>query len=139
VQRIVIDSNVVVAAVRSNRGWSYRLIFALGADPRWQSFVSAPLLLEYAEQIHDRHHTPHWSATERDDFLDYLCASSRWCDIHFLWRPMLPDEDDHLVLEAAVASAAQTIVTFNKRDLAAAEDFGIALMTPKQILLSLPS
>lgn len=138
-QRIVIDSNVVVAAVRSNRGWSYRLIFALGADPRWQSLVSAPLLLEYAEQIHDPHHTPHWSATERDDFLDYLCASSRWCDIHFLWRPMLPDEDDHLVLEAAVASAAQTIVTFNKRDLAAAEDFGIALMTPKQFLLSLPS
>ncbi len=138
-QRIVIDSNVVVAAVRSNRGWSYRLIFALGADPRWQSFVSAPLLLEYAKQIHDPHHTPHWSATERDDFLDYLCASSRWCDIHFLWRPMLPDEDDHLVLEAAVASAAQTIVTFNKRDLAAAEDFGIALMTPKQFLLSLPS
>jgi predicted nucleic acid-binding protein len=110
-----------------------------GIDPRWQPVVSAPLLQEYAEQIHDPRHTPYWTTAERDDFLDYLCASARWCEIHFLWRPLLPDEDDHLVLEAAVASAAQVIVTFNKRDLAAAEDFGIALMTPRQFLLSLSS
>lgn len=138
-QRIIIDSNILVAAVRSNRGWSHKLVFSLGTDHRWQPCVSAPLLQEYAEQIHDPRHTPHWSTTERDDFLDYICASARWCDIHFLWRPLLPDEDDHLVLEAAVASAAQVIVTFNKRDLAAAEDFGIALMTPRQFLLSLAS
>jgi putative PIN family toxin of toxin-antitoxin system len=138
-QRIIIDSNILVAAVRSNRGWSHKLVFSLGTDHRWQPCVSAPLLQEYAEQIHDPRHTPHWSAAERDDFLDYICASARWCDIHFLWRPLLPDEDDHLVLEAAVASAAQVIVTFNKRDLAAAEDFGIALMTPRQFLLSLSS
>lgn len=134
---IVIDSNVLVAAIRSNRGWSHKLIESLGTDTRWLTFVSAPLLQEYAEQIHDPRHTPHWSVAERDDFLDYICASARWCEIHFLWRPLLPDEDDHLVLEAAVASAAQVIITFNKRDLAAAETFGIALMTPKEFLLNL--
>jgi putative PIN family toxin of toxin-antitoxin system len=138
-QRVIIDSNILVAAVRSDRGWSHKLISSLGIDPRWQPFVSAPLLQEYAEQIHDPRHTPHWSTAERDDFLDYLCASARWCDIHFLWRPLLPDEDDHLVLEAAVASAAQVIITFNKRDLGAAQTFGIALMTPKEFLLNLPS
>lgn len=137
-KRVVIDSNVIVAAVRSNRGWSHRLITSLGKDPRWQPSISAPLLQEYAEQIHDPRHTPGWSQAERDDFIDYLCAASRWCDIHFLWRPMLPDEDDHLVLEAAVAASAQVIVSFNKRDLVAAEHFGIALMTPKEFLLSLP-
>jgi predicted nucleic acid-binding protein len=45
---------------------------------------------------------------------------------------------DAMYGDAAVASAAQVIVTFNKRDLAAAEDFGIALMTPKEFLLNLP-
>jgi putative PIN family toxin of toxin-antitoxin system len=138
-QRIIIDSNILVAAVRSNRGWSHKLISSLGIDHRWQPFVSAPLLQEYAEQIHDPRHTPYWTTAERDDFLDYLCASARWCEIHFLWRPLLPDEDDHLVLEAAAASAAQVIITFNKRDLGAAQTFGIALMTPKEFLLNLPS
>jgi putative PIN family toxin of toxin-antitoxin system len=135
--RIVIDSNVLVAAVRSNRGWSHKLIRSIGADPRWQPCVTAPLLHEYAEQIHHAGHTPAWTPENRDDFLDYFCASSRWCEVHFLWRPLLADEDDHVVLEAAMASSAVVIVSFNKRDLRPAEGFGISLMTPREFLLSL--
>jgi predicted nucleic acid-binding protein len=58
-------------------------------------------------------------------------------ELHYLWRQSLADEDDHLVLEAAMASSSPVIVTFNKRDLAPAEKMGISLMTPKEFMLSL--
>ena len=50
--RIVIDSNVVVAAIRSNVGWSHKLVFSAGVDPRWQACLSGPLLQEYTEQTY---------------------------------------------------------------------------------------
>jgi len=134
---VTIDSNVLVAAVRSNRGWSYKLVRGIGADLRWQPCVTVPLLHEYAEQICNKEHTPAWSPENRDDFLDYLCASSQCFEVHYLWRPLLADEDDHIVLEAALASSSPVIVTFNKRDLVPAERMGISLMTPKEFMLSL--
>lgn len=136
---ITIDSNVLVAAVRSNRGWSYKLVRGICADLRWQPCVTVPLLHEYTEQIHNEDHTPEWSTENRENFLDYICASSQCFEVHYLWRPLLADEDDHLVLEAALASSSRMIVTFNKRDLAPAERMGISLMTPKEFMLSLPS
>lgn len=136
-RRVVIDSNVVVAAIRSKLGWSHKLIFSLGLDFRWQACLSEPLLQEYAEQVISHAHLPGWSCEDCDDFLDYFCASSRWCEVHFLWRPLLPDEDDHMVLEAAVASSAKYIISFNKNDLKPAERFGIILMTPREFLLDL--
>ena len=136
---ITIDSNVLVSAVRSNCGWSYRLVRGIGADLRWQPCVTVPLLNEYAEQIHNKKHAPEWSLENREDFLDYICASSQCFEVHYLWRPLLADEDDHIVLEAALASSSPVIVTFNKRDLAPAERMGISLMTPKEFMLSLPS
>jgi len=136
---VTIDSNVLVAAVRSTLGWSYKLVRDIGVDPRWQVCVTVPLLHEYAEQICKAGHTPEWSPENREDFLDYICASSECFEVHYLWRPLLADEDDHLVLEAAMASSSPVIVTFNKRDLAPAEKMGISLMTPKEFMLSLSS
>jgi predicted nucleic acid-binding protein len=44
--RVVLDTNVLVSALRSRSGASFRLISMLG-DPRWQSVVSVALILEY--------------------------------------------------------------------------------------------
>jgi len=135
--RVVIDSNVVVAAIRSKVGWSHKLVFSIGVDHRWQACLSGPLLQEYTEQTLSHAHIPGWLGEECEDFLDYLCQSSRWCENHFLWRPLLQDADDHMVVEAAVASSAEYIITFNKSDLKPAEAFGITLMTPREFLLHL--
>ncbi len=100
--------------------------------------MTVPLLHEYAEQVHKQSHTPEWSRENREDLPDYICSSSQCFDVHYLWRPLLADEDDHIV-EAAMASSSRVIVTFNKRDLAPAEKMGISLMTPKELMLPLPS
>ena len=135
--RIVIDSNVVVAAMRSKKGWSHRLVYALGIDPRWQPCISGPLLQEYTEQVFGHACIPGWTRKECDDFLNYICASCQWVQVHFLWRPLLPDEDDHMVLEAAIAASANFIITFNKQDFEPAKSFGIQMLTPREFMLSL--
>jgi len=135
--RIIIDSNVVVAAMRSKQGWSHKLVYSVGIDHRWKLCLSGPLLQEYTEQVFSHAGIPGWSQQECDDFLDYICASCLWVKVHFLWRPLLVDEDDHMVLEAAVAASAKHIITFNKRDLKPAEHFGIEMLTPREFMLKL--
>ena len=58
--------------------------------------------------------------------------------IYFLWRPLLPDPKDDMVLEVAIASGASHIVTFNRRDLRLASQFGIVLLPPSDLIRLLP-
>ena len=69
-----------------------------------------------------------------DDILEFLCASANLRPIFFLWRPWLPDPKDDLVLELAVESRADFIVTFNAKDFAGAEQFGISVLSPGRFL-----
>ena len=135
--KVVIDTNVIIAALRSKKGFSYRLVFSIGLDPRWQCMISGPLLNEYMEQVINHRVIPGWTHGECEDFLDYLCVESSWCEVHFLWGPLLPDEDDHLLLEAAMASSAERLITFNKKNLKPSETFGIRLQAPREFLESL--
>ena len=68
------------------------------------------------------------------DILDYLCAAGEKRQIFYLWRPLLKDSKDDMVLELAVESESNWIVTFNKRDFKGCETFGINLATPKEFL-----
>jgi predicted nucleic acid-binding protein len=72
-----------------------------------------------------------------EDVLSYLCASANLRPIFFLWRPLLPDPGDHMVLEIAVESRADFIITFNTRDLKDATRFGIRVVTPAEFLVIL--
>lgn len=53
--------------------------------------------------------------------------------LSFLWRPMLPDANDDMVLETAVNGRADLLVTFNRRHFEAAPaTFGIAVESPAE-------
>jgi predicted nucleic acid-binding protein len=54
--------------------------------------------------------------------------------IHFLWRPFLRDEKDEMLLELAVASNCDYLVTYNKRDFRGAEKFGIRVVDAREFL-----
>ena len=69
-----------------------------------------------------------------DDIIDMLCEQSNKCEIFFLWRPFLKDPKDDFVLELAIESNSEFIVTFNKRDFSGLEKFGIKAITPKEFL-----
>ena len=133
VQRIVIDTNVLIAALRSRRGASYRLLMLLGSD-KFAIHISVPLVLEYeaaAKRMLDR-----IPLTEQDvdDVLDYLCAVGAHQELFYLWRPYLRDPHDDMVLELAVAAGCDAIVTQNRRDFEGIEPFGIEVLTPREFL-----
>jgi len=127
--RVVIDTNVLVAALRSRHGASFQLLQRLGSGP-FQPVVSSPLCLEYEDVLHRPGLVPGYAREDIEDFLDYVLAESIECQVHFLWRPFLPDAKDDLVLEAAVAGGASFIITFNLKDFKGIGALGIQAVTP---------
>jgi putative PIN family toxin of toxin-antitoxin system len=131
--QIVLDTNVLVAAFRSRRGASSKLLTLLN-DPRWQINLSTPLVLEYEEVLKRPDLIEGFSNEAIDTFLDGLCAIANQHDIFYLWRPLARDPDDDFLLELAIRAQADFIVTYNASDLLPAAQFGIALVTAKEFL-----
>jgi putative PIN family toxin of toxin-antitoxin system len=131
--RIVIDTNVFISALRSKRGASYKLLFETDRSLFVQN-ISTPLVLEY-ESIAKRE-LPSLTVTVEhvDAILDKICKGSQECTVSFRWRPHLKDPNDDFILELAVQSQSRYIVTYNKADFAGVEEFGIDLVTPKEFL-----
>ena len=130
---VAVDTNVVVAGLRSRRGASFVLLEEMGRG-RFEIAVSVPLLLEYEEALHSQLGSTGLTEADVDAVLDYLCSVARLQSIFYLWRPALPDPDDDMVLELAVAAGCQTVVTHNVRDFRGAERFKVAVRTPYDFL-----
>ena len=130
--RVILDTNVLVAALRSRRGASFQILLALRAR-RFEFALSVPLFTEYRDVLLRAGMVP-FSTEETEEFLDLLAEAGQAQKIFFLWRPFLRDAKDDMVLEVAVASGAEAIVTFNGRDFVGVEQFGITILTPQQCL-----
>ncbi len=133
-KRIVLDTNVLVAGLRSRRGASFKLLSLIGEAP-FEICLSVPLLFEYEDVLNRAALKVPKSAVE--DVLDYLCSVAHLQEIHFLWRPLLKDPKDDMVLELAVASGAAEIVTFNIADFQSVDQFGVQAVTPAKFLVEL--
>jgi putative PIN family toxin of toxin-antitoxin system len=131
--RIVIDTNVFVAALLSRRGASHRLLKLIDSN-EFQTFISTPLVLEYEDVALRMLEKTTLTEEELGIIIDYLCAAAHPQEIFYLWRPFLRDAKDDMVLELAVAARCDAIITFNLRHFEGAERFGIKILTPKQFL-----
>ena len=69
-----------------------------------------------------------------DDVVDYMCTIGRHWQVHFLWRPNLKDPGDDFILELAVESECDYIVTHNLRDFSGSEKFKVKAITPQVFL-----
>ena len=125
--QIVIDTNVLVTALRSSRGVSYRLLTLVDSG-KFQINVSTPLIVEYEEVL--RREVPGINGA---DIIDYLCAIANRHKIFYLWRPILKDPDDDFILELAVKCSA-IVVTWNVKDFRKATKFNISVLTPAEFL-----
>jgi putative PIN family toxin of toxin-antitoxin system len=131
--RVVLDTNVVVSALRSNRGASFRLLSAVDSG-RFEICLSVPLVLEYEAALYRQARSLGLTRRDVGFVLDYLCAVAHRQPIFFLWRPQLRDPQDDMVLELAVAAGCRFIVSFNKRDFAAARGFSVQVVNPRDFL-----
>ena len=130
--KIVIDTNVLVAALRSCRGASFKLVSLIPSDI-FSIAISVPLVFEYEDALKRQESS---AITDQDigDFVDFLCETGYHQEIFFLWRPFLPDPSDDHVLEVAVAAGCDAIVTYNKRDFRGIERFGVRVLDPRELL-----
>jgi putative PIN family toxin of toxin-antitoxin system len=131
--QIVLDTNVLVSALRSSRGASFLLLSRIDSG-RFELNVSVALVLEYEEVCKRMHSHLGLTIAEIDDVIDYMCRVANHRKISFLWRPFLDDPDDDMILELAVASECSHIVTFNQSDFAGSNHFGIRVVSPKEML-----
>ncbi len=131
--RVILDTNVILAAMRSQTGASYRLLLTIG-HPRWQSLVTPALMYEYEDVARRPGNVPGLSPQDITDILDLLYRESHRQLVWFSWRPASPDPGDDLVLDAAVAGGCDFVVTFNERHLRAAREFGIEILKPVELL-----
>jgi len=131
---VVLDTNVLVAGLRSRDGASFRILEAI-VDDRVDFALSVPLLLEY-EAVLKRDEQLQSSGLGEDDMdtvLNILCVRGKATRLSYLWRPQLKDEQDEMVLETAVNASADAIVTFNATDfLPAADRFGVKIISPSE-------
>lgn len=133
VPQIVIDTNVLVAALRSQYGASYKL-FMLLENGAFEINLSVPLAAEYEQATKQLIGKSALKAHDIDDILDYLCSVANRITIHYLWRPFLKDPKDDMLLELAVSAGCKIIVTYNKADFEGVEQFGIRVMTAHEFL-----
>lgn len=134
--RIVIDTNVMVAAFESATGASRVLVSEI-LEGRVTLLLSTSLMLEY-EDVLTRPETLARSNLTVADVLDVLNEFARLCvpvGFDYRWRPGAVDPDDDLVLETAINGSADVIATFNiKNMVAAAERFGIRVERPVTVI-----
>ena len=134
--KVVLDTDVVLAAVLSERGASRQLLLRVvdGVSP---AAVSVPLMLEY-EAVLKRPKHLQASGLSVDDveiILDQFASSMQPVDLFFLWRPLLRDAEDDMVLETAVNGQANLIVTFNTIDFGdVPRRFGVGVSRPGELL-----
>lgn len=128
-KNIVIDTNVLLSAIYSNKGASYKLISMIDSKKLTVN-ISTTLIYEYEEilKLKSKLETKYI-----DSILNYICSIGKQNKIFYLWRPKLKDSDDDFLLELAVKSNS-IIVTLNGKDFKPASEFNIKVMTPKEFL-----
>jgi len=134
--RLVLDTDTVVAAMRSPAGASAAIIRAVQKN-QVTLLLSVPLAMEYEAVCRRSEHRIEAGLSERqvEIFLDAIVALTEPVKTHFLWRPQLHDPNDEMVLEAAVNGRADALVTFNLRDYGtAAWQFGIEVLLPRDVI-----
>lgn len=133
ISQIVLDTNVIVSAMCSQRGASYKLLMLVGRA-NFEINLSVPVFLEY--EAATKRLLGQIPLTENDlnDILDYLCGVANQREVFYLWRPFLKDPKDDMILELAVSAQCEAIITYNKKDFVGVEQFGLQVMNPKELL-----
>ena len=129
--KIVLDTDVMVAALRSRTGASRQWLKAV-LKGEVVLALSVPLVLQYEEVLLRPQHLKAFGASKTNviRLIDGLCAVAEPVEIQFLWRPMLRDPGDEMVLEAAVNSGADYLLTFNEKDFKGAEKLDMTVIRP---------
>ena len=135
--KVVIDTSVWISALIKKESAARELLRLVFADKVFPQ-MSEALFYEY-EAVMQRKKiqkliTPLTEAEQEHLFYAYL-SSYKWNEIYYMWRPNLKDEDDNFIVELAVASGVEYIITYNIKDFQQSElTFRHQVITPEQFI-----
>ena len=139
--KVVLDTDVIVTALRSATGGS-NAILREAARGRLTPLVTSALFLEYEAVLKrpEQRLAHGLGLRDIDRFLAALASGCESVDVSFQWRPQLSDPNDEMVLETAVNGRADALVTHNVRHFEkAAVMFGLRVLRPGELLKELRS
>lgn len=130
---IIIDTCVLVSALKSQLGASFKILSLLRSG-KFRVHLSTALVLEYEDVL--KRPSMNLSLTEReiDKLLDVLCLVGEKHKLFYSWRPLLKDENDDFIGELAINAQIDAVVTHNIRDFQNITKFGIKVLTPQEFL-----
>ena len=129
----VLDTNVLVAALRSRQGASWRILELVRLE-EVRVHMTVPLALEYEEVLLRHRKAAGWSRRETLAFVGLLLRKAQRHKVYYLWRGHAKDSEDAHVLEAAIAAQVERLVTFNTGDFTGTDQLGIEVVTPGEFL-----
>ena len=132
-KNVVLDTNVLYSAMRSQAGASFKVLSLLGEDG-YEISISVPIVVEYEDALMRLVGSGGLRKIDVDAVLNFICAQAHHQSIYFLWRPLLRDPKDDHVAEVAVAAGCSAIVTCNLKDFKSLEQFGLQVITPSELL-----
>ena len=136
IRAYVLDTDVLVAAFRSDAGASRQVLEAARAR-RFDLLLSVPLILEYESVLTRPEHLAASRASREDvsAVLDELASVAKRVELVIRTRPLLSDPNDEMVLETAINGRADAIVTFNDGDFRpVATRFRCSVLRPVEVV-----
>ena len=135
---VTLDTNVMYQALYSRNGASF-YILQLVRTRQIELALSVPVYMEYQDVLHREKSLTALGLvkTDVDAFLRLVAYLGKPHDIFYLWRPNLRDEADNMLLELAVASRSQWLITNNVRDFLVGNELrhdGLLIGTPTQFV-----
>lgn len=134
--KIVIDTSVWISALITKDSKAreiLRMVFRSKLFPQ----MSEALFREYEDVMKRKkiqELTP-LSLKEQDELFEAYLSTCKWNEIYYMWRPNLQDENDNFIVELAVASGAEVIITYNVKDFKSAElIFKHKIITPEDFI-----
>jgi len=101
--------------------------------------ISVPLFQEYRDVLSRSESRRQLRLDEAsvEVILQFVATVGRPTDISYSWRPNLKDEADNMVVELAVGSRSEYLITSNVRDFTEGADLkndDLKIVTPKQFM-----
>ena len=131
--RAVMDTNILVAGLRSNTGASNEVLARLRAGD-WSLVLSNTVLGEYHEILHREARVIGLTDQDVDVFLDGVCVIAERFLLESPWQPVANDPDDEAIIQLAREARASYIITHNVRDVSRAVEFGVQVLRPAEFL-----
>lgn len=131
--QIVIDTNVVLAGLKSKKGASYLLLKYLNSN-YFELNISTTLICEYEYVLKRESEELGLTLEDIDDIINGICHLANHQKISYLWRPLSKDPNDDFIMDLAIKSQADFVVSYNQKDLKTLIKFNISILTPKQFL-----